>query len=68
MELVLLVGAPDAVDQTGQPVEDEAVYLVQPGVRLTVARRVEVREVPEQEAERVSNAPVGIGEPVEDQR
>src|SRR5215467_9326318 len=66
VELVVVVGAPDAADQPRQPIEDPAVNLVQPGVRLAVARGIEIAEVAEQEPERVAHAPVGVGEPLQD--
>ena len=66
MELILVVGAPHARDQPGEPVQDEAVDLVEPAVRLPVPRGIEVGEVAEQEAVRVPDAAVGIGQPIQD--
>src|SRR5947207_6899340 len=65
VELVLLVRAPDAPDEPPEPVEDEAVELVQARIRLPVALGHEIAQVAEQEAERVADAPIGVGEPIQ---
>src|SRR5206468_8751880 len=66
VELIFLVRASHAVDQPRQTVEDPAVDLVEPRVRLAIARRIEVVEVAEQEPERVAHPPIGVGKPVQD--
>src|SRR2546425_6128191 len=66
VELVLVVGPPDAADQARQAIEDPAVDLVQARVGLPVARGIEIAEVAEQEPERVAHPSVGVGETVQD--
>src|SRR5437660_864358 len=66
VELVLVVGPPDAADQARQAIEDPAIDLVQARVGLPVARGIEIAEVAEQEPERVAHSSVRVGETVQD--
>ena len=66
VELEVLVRLPPARDQITEAQQGPAVELVHVAVRAPIALGVEVGQGAEQEAARVADAPVGVGEPVQD--
>ena len=66
VELVIAVGAAHARDQLAEAQERPAIQLLEPIVGHAIPLGVEVREGAEEEAARVADAPILVGEAIED--